>query len=92
MGSGHRFFLELFGRHDAADKARTFCFLGIHEAARQMHLHRFGFANKSRQTLCAAKARHNAKIDFRLPEFRRFGCNDKVTHHRKFAPSAQSIP
>jgi hypothetical protein len=51
----------------------------------------FGLADKTRQALGAADARHHAKVDFGLAEFGSVSSDDEIAHHRQFAPAAQRI-
>jgi hypothetical protein len=53
------------------------------------HLHRTHFADGSRQTLRAARARHDTDLDFGLSELRGFAGDDHVAVHHQFAAAAE---
>ena len=65
--------------------------LGIHEAARQVHVHALGLADEARQALGAAEARDGAEVDLGLAEAGGVGGDDEVAHHRQLAAAAQRV-
>ena len=48
-----------------------------------------GLAHQPGKSLGAAVAWDQSQVDFRLPEFRRFGGIDEITGHGHLSPSSQ---
>ncbi len=89
--STKRFIHQLLHWHDTANQPGPFRFFGIHEAARQVHIHGLGLTHQAGQSLCAANACDHTKVDLWLAKLRCLGTDDKVTHHRQLASTAQRI-
>ena len=89
QGRSERFFHQFVQRHDAADQARTLGFVHVHHAAGERQIHGFGFANRTRQTLCATSARNDANLDFGLTKLGVLSGDDEVAHHGQFTTAAQ---
>lgn len=75
--------------YNLADQTPLLCLDGREIAPRQDDLHGAGFTNGVRQTLGCAPAWDDAKVDFRLAEFRTGRGEDDVTHHREFATASK---
>ncbi len=82
---------QLLGRNDTADQPAAFGLFGTHEAAGQVHVHRFGLADEPGQALGAAHAGNHPQVDFGLAEFGRVGGDDEIAGHRQLATPAQRV-
>ena len=89
LGDLDRLGEQIGGRHDAADEARALGLGGIHHPPGQAQIHRLGLADKARQALRPAGARHRAELDLGLAEARSVGGDDDVAHHRDLAAAAE---
>jgi len=72
-----------------ATPTRPLGFLGAHEAAGETKLHRLGLANGAGQTLRAAGAGNDAKLDLGLTELRIVRRQNEIAHHRQLTAAAK---
>ena len=82
-------FSNIGGGHHPRHQAGALGLGGVHHAAGQDHVHGLGLADRARQALRAAHARHDAELDLGLAELGGVGGDDDVAHHRQLAAAAE---
>ena len=84
-----RFFQETRSGHNARHEPGALGFGGIHHAAGQNQIHRFGLADRARQPLRAADAGNDPELDLRLAELGILGGDHDVALHGELAAAAE---
>src|SRR5262249_9027807 len=78
-------------RDDARDEAAGPSLVRGEEATGEGDVHRPRPPAGPRESLRAARARHDAEVDLRLPELRGLRGDDQVARHRELAAAAEAI-